>query len=84
MLFTLEEFKNIVFSEVEKCPKNWRKGQSVFNVIDEMFGVARYVQFVDKIDCFYDNDKIDEFIEASWNTYVTAQYDTNSEHSQES
>lgn len=42
--------------------KNWRKGQSVFNVVDEHYGVARSVQFIDHVDCFYNDDKISEFL----------------------
>ena len=35
----------------------------VFNYIDQIYGVARDVQFKDNIDCFYNDDKIDEFLE---------------------
>lgn len=44
-------------------PKDWRKGQFVFNFIDANYGVARAVQFEDRVDCFYMDNKIDEFIE---------------------
>ena len=43
-------------------PPNWREGQFVFNRVDELYGVARAIQFIDKVDCFYDDSKIDEFI----------------------
>lgn len=66
---TFEEFKNDVMNMVDKCPDNWRKGQSVFNVIDAKYHVAREVQIVEKIDCFYDNYKIDEFIKKAFETY---------------
>lgn len=59
---TFKEFKNFVMRAVEKCPKEWRKGQAVFNVVDEMFGVARTVQFEDGVDCFYNDYFIDEFL----------------------
>lgn len=62
---TLEEFKSSIYN-VEK-PSNWREGQFVFNVIDSLYGVAREVQFEDRIDCFYDDSKIDQFINASYN-----------------
>lgn len=62
---TLEEFKNSIYS-IEK-PSNWRDGQFVFNTIDRLYGVARAVQFNDRIDCFYDNSKIDQFIIACYN-----------------
>ena len=62
---TLEEFKNLIYS-IEKAP-HWREGQFVFNTIDSLYGVARTVQFNDGIDCFYDNSKIDQFINACYN-----------------
>jgi hypothetical protein len=55
-----EELKNEIFS-VEK-PTNWRNGQFVFNYVDEVYGVARIAQFQYGVDCFYRDDKIDEFI----------------------
>ena len=62
---TLEEFKNSIYS-IEK-PSHWREGQFVFNTIDSLYGVARIVQFNDGIDCFYDNSKIDRFLNACYN-----------------
>lgn len=59
-----------------KRPSHIRKGQYIFNWIDEHYqikvysepnlyiSIAREVQFVDKIDCFYDDSKIDEFLDA--------------------
>ena len=61
----LEEFKNSIYS-IEK-PPHWREGQFVFNTIDSLYGVARTVQFNDGIDCFYDNSKIKQFINACYN-----------------
>ena len=59
-----EELKNIVMSAMDTMkPKDWRKGQFVFNFIDANYGVARAVQFEDRVDCFFRDDKIDEFIE---------------------
>ena len=62
---TLEEFKNSIYS-IEK-PSNWRNGQFVFNTIDKLYKVARKVQFENKIDCFYDDSKINQFIVACFN-----------------
>lgn len=62
---TLEEFKNSIYS-IEK-PSNWRDGQFVFNTIDKLYKVARKVQFENKIDCFYDDSKINQFIIACFN-----------------
>lgn len=63
---TLEEFKADIGKTIETYPSNWRKGQKVFNFIDEKYHVARKVQFIDKIDCFYDDSQIEEFINACY------------------
>lgn len=58
-----------------KRPEHLRKGQYIFNWIDEHYqipkqfnfkncSIARQVQFIDKIDCFHDDSKIDEFLDA--------------------
>lgn len=60
---TAEELKQEIANN--KFPTSWRKGQSVFNYIDKVYGVARKVQFGDNIDCFYNDDSIDDFINAS-------------------
>lgn len=63
---TYEQFKNNIFNELQNCPKSWRKGQAVFNIVDELFGVARIVQFEDGVDCFYNDDAIDNFLHCAW------------------
>ena len=60
---TLEELKKEIFSVPQ--PPHWRKGQFVFNYIDQIYGVARDVQFKDNVDCFYNDDKIDVFLECA-------------------
>ena len=42
---------------------NYRWGQAVFNYVDEYLGVARKVQFEYNVDCFYNDDAVDAFIE---------------------
>jgi hypothetical protein len=59
---TFDDLKNEVMTAMENKPKQWRKGQFVFNYIDEVYGIARHVQFVDKVDCFYLDDQIDSFL----------------------
>ena len=59
---TFDDLKNEVMTAMENKPKQWRKGQFVFNYIDEVYGVARHVQFVDNVDCFYIDDQIDSFL----------------------
>ena len=62
---TSTELKVEVLKAMEDKPKEWRKGQFVFNYIDEHYApVARQVQFKDGIDCFYRDDMIDQFIDA--------------------
>ena len=62
-----EEFRDNILKQMENRPKWSRKGQFVFNYIEETYGsVARKVQFIDHIDCFYDDDMIDPFIIKCW------------------
>ena len=61
----MNKLKELIYSY--KKPKNWREGQFVFNTIDSLYGIARTVQFNDGIDCFYDDSKIDRFINACYN-----------------
>lgn len=63
---TYEDFVNKIMDEATHCPKEWRKGQAVFNVVDQVYGVARRVQLSYGIDCFYHDNKIDEFLQACW------------------
>lgn len=60
---TSKELKEEIFSIPQ--PPQWRQGQFVFNYIDQIYGVARTVQFIDNVDCFYDDDKIDDFLECA-------------------
>lgn len=62
-------FLETIWKKVLKCPKDWRLGQSVFNVVDREFGVARDVQFLDGIDCFYADDNIPKFLDCAWERY---------------
>lgn len=64
-----EDFKVFVMKKVGECPRCWRKGQAVFNVVDEQFNVAREVQFVDNVDCYYDDTKIEDFLHHAWVAY---------------
>jgi hypothetical protein len=66
----LDEFRAEVLIAMLKKPNGWRDGQFVFNYIDEVYGVARYVQFIDGVDCFYDDEKIDEFIDRCYITLI--------------
>lgn len=78
-MITFEGLIQDIEQELVNKPKEWRVGQFVFNYIEEKYGsVAREVQFQDKIDCFYDNNKIKDFVEAVYkrlsNTKTTKKY----------
>ena len=57
---TVEELRKEIYSH-EK-PKEWREGQFVFNMVNRLYGVARDVQFGHGVDCYYDDNQIDEFL----------------------
>lgn len=64
--YTREELKEIILDDSKKMKElypYYRWGQAVFNYVDEYFGVARKVQFEDNVDCFYNDDAVDAFIE---------------------
>lgn len=65
-MITLNQFISDVMNLIQECPKRWRKGQSVFNIVDDKYGVARDVQFIDNIDCFYDDNQIEPFLIAAY------------------
>ena len=74
---TYGDFITEIWKEVAKCPKSWRRGQSVFNVIDDKYGdVARKVQMVDGVDCFYDDreETINLFIDKCWIRFISSQH----------
>ena len=64
--YTREELKEIILDDSKKIKElypYYRWGQAVFNYVDEYLGVARKVQFEDNVDCFYNDDAVDAFIE---------------------
>lgn len=64
---TFEEFRDEVLDYANNHkPKEWRRGQAVFNYIDKTYNVARRVQFIDQVDCFHNDDLIDQFILLSY------------------
>ena len=75
---TAEKLKQEVYNWIPEKPKNWREGQAVFNYIDEVYGVARIAQFQHQVDCFHDDEEIDNFIKACANI-ITEKYEQKSE-----
>ncbi|QWM90606.1 hypothetical protein [uncultured phage cr61_1] len=63
LIMSYEKFKKSIIDEVELTrPKHIRKGQAIFNYVDEKFGLARKIQFDYNVDCFYNDLKIDAFL----------------------
>lgn len=83
-MITLKKFKKLIKIALrDDKPKHLREGQYIFNLLEYNYGdIVRQVQFEDNIDCFYDNSKIDAFIEAVYNRIssitpdITLEYDT--------
>lgn len=73
----LDEFRANILTAMRNKPKEWRDGQFVFNYIDEIYGVARYVQFSEGVDCFYNDAKIDDFIDRSYIALIEMESATN-------
>ena len=66
VLDDFNKFEALCKEQLVNKPANWRDGQTIFNFVDEVFGVARHVQFKNNVDCFYDDRYIDEFIKKSY------------------
>lgn len=66
MIKSYQEYKNECLAVAENRSHYLRKGQAIFNYVDEKYGVAREAQFVHKIDCFYLDEKIEEFIKCTY------------------
>lgn len=64
-----DEYKQLIDNEIANYPSTWREGQKVFNAIDSLFNVARKTQFEKGVDCFYDDNDIDDFISTSYEIY---------------
>ena len=57
------------------CVAGLRWGQAVFNSTEELFGpeVARTSQFVYNVDCYHDDNKVNEFLDKCYDLYVINQ-----------
>jgi hypothetical protein len=75
---TYNDFITEIWLTVDNCPKAWRKGQKVFNTIEKLYGsdITRSVQFIDGVDCFYDDreETINIFIDKCWIRVFSAQH----------
>jgi len=67
---SFDEFRRSIIKRAEMKPDNWRYGQAVFNYTEELYGdIARKVQ---KEDCFYDDNKAEDFIKKCYELYNPA------------
>lgn len=65
---TYQEYKNECLAVAENRSQYLRKGQAIFNYVDEKYGdVAREAHHEHGIDCYYRDDKIDDFITCTYN-----------------
>lgn len=65
-----KDFRGEVMAAMIDKPDQWRDGQFVFNYIDEVYDVARHVQIVEGVDCFYDDTQIEPFIKACYKELI--------------
>lgn len=65
-MIAYEEFKCECLKVAENRRPCLRKGQAIFNYVDEKYGVAREAQFVHGIDCYYLDERIEEFIKCTY------------------
>lgn len=67
---TFDEFNRDIEDGIKEYPPNWRYGQKVFNYVDEKYGVARKVQYLDNVDCFYNDGFVQSFIICAYRRLV--------------
>lgn len=61
-----DAFKSYVKKIADNIVKDYphiRYGQAVFNFVDERYGVSRIVQFKCGVDCFYNDECVDDFLD---------------------
>ena len=63
---TKQEFLDEINKVVKEKPQNWGRGQTVFNYIDKNYGVARTIQFKYGVDCFYNDNKVPDFLDIAY------------------
>ena len=71
-------FVMYIHERAHNRPKEWRYGQAIFNYMEADFGdIARQVQFIDGVDCFYAdgdcNDNINDFVDRCWDRFKAIQ-----------
>lgn len=73
MVISFEEFVQPIYAMADNMRASYpalRVGQSIFNATETIYGnIARKVQFEWNTDCFYDDSKINAFLNASYQEY---------------
>ena len=67
----ITEVKNAA-GKLRKVHPEWRKGQAIFNIVDnnpKYLGVAQIVQFQYHIDCFFVDERIEDFLDKCYEVY---------------
>lgn len=62
---TKQELINEINIALANKPSYLRKGEFIYNYIDENYKVADDVRLKDFVSCFFDNDYIDKFLECA-------------------
>lgn len=67
---TKEVFLRKIYEEAKKMQPIQRKGQSIFNATELLYQVGRVVQMHDGVDCFYNDNQINQFLDLAYEAYV--------------
>lgn len=67
---TKEVFLRKIYEEAKKMQPTQRKGQSIFNATELLYQIGRVVQMHNGIDCFYDDSKINQFLDLAYDAYA--------------
>ena len=65
-----EDFQSDILCALANKPSCMKKGQFVYTYIHEKYGVANAVQYIDDVDCYNNDSKIDSFIQHAYNRVI--------------
>jgi len=71
-MITKDSLRKDIFEALKNKPKEWRDGQFIFNWVYDNLGVAVNAQNRG-VDCYYDDSKIDDFIDCCYNILTGVQ-----------
>lgn len=61
---TNDSIRFVLFEKLKDKPQEWRDGQAIMNYASELYPKEVEVLSGTNVDCFYDDQKIESFIEA--------------------